>query len=430
MARAILIVTILLAGIFQYLQFILGGVSDIENSMWNIDVEDAQAGSGISVYIKDGFVVAFGLFWPTWILFQKNYNLLSLWFRFYIIWIMSFFIYLAANHFINENHELFLLSGSRWLLLLHCSIGVSVFFRLFSLNKDSSKYVFWIIVLLSGSNVYMSTAQLVAGSFLNGVGVGAARTTGLFTNAAISGFLGLAVVFMTVFDRSFNATQRLCVLFIGLATAILSGTRFLMISQFILLIGLIYDILIIRLGRNSANKIAISSIGPLIFITVVLYTGLINLVDRGGIFSEALDDDGRFGRLVFGFSRLFDEGYLATLFGAGIGMGTNTSFTLALLSGVSQDKYPLNILVDNGFLTLILQSGFIGLLWFIAGLLFIFNKLSFNCEINKTNIAIVLVIFILTMFAGNPFDHYFLMIGFAAAIGASIRGNQVIDKVF
>lgn len=408
------------AGIIQYADFKGGSIVNSEDLvLWNMDVEQAQATSGIFAYAKDFFCLVFGFYWPISVIKNGDSFTINLFLNKYIPWVIAVFCIGLIGYGYNSNPYQFILAGIRWLILFHAAFG----FFLFALNAkvdslDIHKYYLILPALCFLNCIYVFDQLNGAASFF-GIGIGAARVMGLFSNAAVSAFFSLAIAFVFVFGTRYIGYIKLAVCLMCLYCGIGSGTRFIIICEVFLCLYVIFDIVEKLKGKIFAQQVLIY-FSPIVF--VVLYLGyefLISSVDRGGIFEAARDSDGRFGRLIFGFGEIFSGDVIDLLFGGGIGVGTNTVYTMLSIAGYQPGSFKLNHLVDNGFLTIILQFGLIGAIVFFVGIIMVIINCFYFRNNNKIGLSVVCFCMFVTMFAGSPFDHYYLMVGFGLALGLS-----------
>lgn len=423
-----LIVCILLffiAGIVQYANF--SGANPVgadDLVLWNMDVEEAQISSGIFSYAKDFFVLIFGIYWPLSIVRSNNMLVTNFVLKKYLPWIVIIFCIGLVGYLYNSNPYQFVLAGVRWLLLFHAAVG----FFLMAANEKchrgnevSNYYLF--LPVFCAINCFYVFNQLSGASSFFGIGLGAARVMGLFSNAAVSAFFSLAIAFVFVFRANTTNGIKLIVCAMCFYCGIGSGTRFVVICEVLLSVYVVYNLIVEFKGANFANEISLY-VAP--FVVILLYFGyevLISSVDRGGIFEAAKDSDGRFGRLYFGLSEIISGDAVDLLFGGGIGAGTNTVYTMLSLAGYVPEKFNLNHLVDNGFLTILLQLGVIGFLVFFLGICSIISECFSRCRKNFVGVGIICFSMFVTMFAGSPFDHYYLMIGFGLGLGFSVKDS-------
>jgi hypothetical protein len=149
------------------------------------------------------------------------------------------------------------------------------------------------------------------------------------------------------------------------------------------------------------------------------YEWMITAVDRGGIMEAQLARGGRISNFLNMLNVISGSNLGEFTFGRGMGVGTNTAYGMLLAAGKAPEAYRFNWLIDNAFLTQFFQLGALGSLVFWIGLGYIFVVVK-PAPIRKyrRRYWVVASCFFAILWAGSPFEHYFLMMAFFIALGS------------
>lgn len=418
-----LIPLIFIVGVAQY------GVTAVQNVlsgnvvMWTMDSELMES-AGPLRYVKDAFLLLLSFTWLIYVSRFKQYSLTKKLVGYYFFWLACITLLSILGIAIGYSPAFFLMAGLRWLMLLHASVGVFFLMRGLSSRVKPQVRILRLFMALSLLDAIVILMQMRAGASIGDIGLARSRLTGMFNNAGVAGFFGfsLALCGMCLTRTSFwlRAILTLTSLFIVFA----SGTRSMMILIFVILIMQIY----FALATSEMRKYKKAIFAGMILIFLVFgswaYYAMVESVGRGGILEAQLNEGGRISNFFYMFDKLYAADYGELLIGRGIGVGTNTAHSMLMGEGTDPSTYRFNWLIDNAFLTQFFQFGAVGSALFWAGIAAFLYKTGSNLPNPYRlhhRVACGSLFFIL--FAGNPFEHYFLMMGFAIAIGLSFWGS-------
>jgi hypothetical protein len=136
---------------------------------------------------------------------------------------------------------------------------------------------------------------------------------------------------------------------------------------------------------------------------------------------------GRLQLILFSIKKLFDAPLIVTLFGGGLGSGTNSLSILHKLIKIKRGTVYFYWICDNTFLPILLQFGLVGAFIFWAGFILWLKKI-FN-YLNATDslkFLIICVIFLLECFTGNFFEQYHLL--YCYAFSLAILVGRYIER--
>jgi hypothetical protein len=408
---------VLLVGVMQYAYVAIDAILTGQVQLWKLDSDTLMA-SGSLRYIKDLFVVVVSLAWmiflPKLVLPRALKSLLNA----YFIWMAIIIVVGSLAFMLFSTPIFFFAAGLRWLLLLHMSLGLFVFsFSLITMSQKQHEFIFWALLLIVFVDLYVVLLQLKATSSFYGIGFGASRLTGLFSNAGVAAFFSIAASFFSFSLNGVALKKRIIMSGICLFLALSSGTRFATISIFVILLSQLWEMAEIR-GGKTKKGIKLFFIPLFLVMLIYGYQALIEQVDRGNAILQQFEKGGRISNLIETLDMFSNAGMGELLIGRGLGVGTNTAIGSMLSNGINPGEYRFNMLVDNVFLTNIFQFGVIGSIIFWFGLVkfFMFVKPKYS-RIAKIRFFPIISVIGLTCIAGSPLEHYFLMTSYATALG-------------
>ncbi|WP_416050612.1 hypothetical protein [Cupriavidus basilensis] len=420
----ILIPLIFIVGVAQY-----GGAAGTsalqgDGALWQMD-NATMEGAGISRYVKDGFLLILSISWPIYIkklgLPRATTNLVGI----YFIWVVLAISLGLIGAIFGDGSWIFIFAGLRWLMLLHASFGV--FLMTYSLPDKMGKHksVIYCLILLALLDLVVVMWQLRSGQAAFGVSFGQGRLTGLFNNAGVAGFFGLALALTGLQLDGASRKSRLVLSSAALVIALSTGTRSMIIGVFLVMMVQVLEGVESGSRRGIKDALMILLIPILGVVAWVGYGWMIQTVDRGDIVEMQLANGGRISNFVGMVDVLSTAEQIEFMFGRGLGIGTNTAYSMLAASGISPEGIRFNWLIDNAFLTQFFQFGLIGSLVFWVGVLFFAVTIRpGKYKRYRRRYLIAAVMFFVILWAGNPFEHYFLMLPFAIAMGSVYWGGM------
>ena len=414
---------IFIIGLAQY------GVTAIQNVlsgnvvMWTMDSETMES-AGPLRYVKDAFLLILAFIWPIYVAKLRSPVGIRKLYGYYFVWLPCIALFGVLGIAIGYSPPFFLAPGFRWLMLLHSAVGVFFLMRGISSLRRQQSHILWLFIAMAVLDALVILMQIRAGASIGDVRLAGSRLTGMFNNAGIAAFFGFSIALCGMCLTRTSIRQRATLTALSLFIAFASGTRSMMILIFVIFIIQINAVMI---SYNLKKYSTIILFGTTIFFSVVgwlSYQSMIDSVGRGGILETQLGEGGRISNFFGMLKTLYAADYGELLIGRGIGIGTNTAYGMLKAVDIYPEMYRFNWLIDNSFLTQFFQFGAIGSLLFWAGIFaFLYEtgrKLSSTHKLHH-RLASSFLVFIL--FAGNPFEHYFLIMGFSIAIGLSFWGS-------
>lgn len=379
----------------------------------------AQESAGPLRYIKDLWLMVVSFLWPVVIVRQVVTPSSKLIFSSYFLWLVVFVFIGSMGYLIWYTSLLFAQAGLRWLMLFHVTVGIFLLMRTLPGDSRRQQWLANVLLVIAVLDIMLVLRQLAAAGSAYGIGLGAARLTGFFNNAGVAGFLGLALALVSLQLDAVKYRVRYLLSGLGLFIALSSGSRSTMMAVFVVTALQVWefgDQPGVRRFRSLRNAFFVP-----IFVTcsAMLYPLMIDAVDRGGILEQQLAGGGRIDTINRMIEVFRTAGFVESLFGRGLGIGTNTAYTLLLAHGIQPDSIRFNWLVDNAVITMFLQVGLVGSFVFWGGLaLMIVVGKPVGAIKFKLRYWLAVLIFVFFLFVGNPFEHYLIMFPLGIAFGA------------
>ena len=406
-----------IVGMAQYAPVAIDSIVRGDVQMWTVDTS-ALDDAGPTRYLKDLFVFGFGAYWPIAVFRRRQTAEITALCSFYLAWIGAI-VSVGLIGFVAElSPPLFLLAGIRWVMLLHCSFGLFLMTKDFPESPVVQRRLILLLLAFGVLNNYVANKQASLGVVLAQVVLVQSRVTGLFSNAGIAGMFGLALaIFGVLLDRA-RAWQRIALVASAFFTALLSGTRFAVLSIALLAAVLGWELVMHHAEARKKMLLSVMIVPPALSAAVVGYVSLMAAAGRGDIVGTQLEKGGRIANAMSTLSDLQNADLGELFFGRGLGIGTNTAVGYLQASGVDPSQFRFNLLIDNGFITLIFQIGIVGLLLFLGGMLaFLLKVKPRQNQWLRARYFALLIILIVTFSGGNILEHYFLLTSFFIGFG-------------
>lgn len=414
---AYIVAALFIVGMAQYAPLAIDSIVRGNVQLWTVD-SGALDGAGPTRYLKDLFVFGFGAYWPIAIFRRRQTGEISEICTFYFIWIATI-VSIGLIAFVAElSPALFLPAGIRWVMLLHCSFGLFLFSKDFPQAPAVQRRLIILLLVFSVLNVYVANKQASLGASLSHVVLVQGRVTGVFSNAGIAGMFGLALAIFSVLLDCARGWQRIALITSAFMTALLSGTRFAVISIALLAAVLCWELIANGAERSRKMLLTVFIIPFALAAAAAGYVSLMAAAGRGDIVGSQLEKGGRISNAVTTLSDLENADLDELFVGRGLGVGTNTAVGYLQASGVDPKQFRFNWLIDNAFITLIFQTGIAGLLVFASGMFAFLSKVRprWNRHL-KARYWALLVITLVTFNGGNVLEHYFLLTSFFVGFG-------------
>ncbi len=419
---------ILLAGVSQYAMIAIDVMKSGGTSLWQLTNDDLDS-AGILRYVKDCFVVFISCAWLIVLPKLKLPTALIVRIRIYFIWIVGIIFLGTLGFLFGYSPFTFLPAGLRWILLLHASFGVFILSSSLVTGLQHHKFIFrclWLFLLI---DTYAVILQFITASNLLDLAFGNSRLTGLFSNAGVAAFFSIAIALISFQLDGVSLKKRMIITLLSIFLALSSGTRFASTAVFIILLTQMWELTeTINIKRRFQIKIMFV---PMVLLAIFFgYQALVKQVDRGDAITQQLEKGGRVANF-FEFVELLSTADLGELLvGRGLGIGTNTAIAKNIAEGIDPNLYRFNRLTDNALITSIFQFGLIGATLFWTGIykFIIFVKPKYS-KTAKNRYNCIIIIILLTLMAGSPLEHYFLMMSYATSLGAVYWKDQFAKKL-
>jgi len=417
-----LLMLMMLAGLVQYAPTAIDFLRSGNVQVWNLEL-DTVANAGPVKYIKDLFVLCFGLAWPFAVLYlQPGPSMRRLIGR-YLFWLFGL-VSVGLLAYATQGHPAyFLVAGLRWLLLAHSAFGLFVVASQQAMPPLVQTGVLRWLCVLGFADLSVALLQMASVGALGHLSLGSVRVTGFFNNAAIGGYFGLALALLAYQLQDAGPRWRLLLQAVALAIALSSGTRFAMISVFLVMSAFVYERL--SLSQTPTWRQLAVLLPPLaLALGAQAYLLMQSAVGRGDLVGSQLEEGGRIANLQRWYDGLPDTSMEEFLFGQGLGVGTNTLLTILSSSGDAAGGVDMTELqIDNAFVSNYFQFGFIGslVLWGgVMGLIaFVRQRQAPHSGLRLT---VLVLVFLLSTFTLNCFEQYYLVFGFMASLAFFLNG--------
>jgi hypothetical protein len=414
---AYVVALLFIVGTVQYASIAIDAIIHGNVQMWTVE-SSVLDGAGPTRYLKDLFVFGFGVCWPI-VMFRPrpSAEITAMCFA-YFIWISAIFLIGLVGFIAELSPLLFLVAGVRWLMLLHCSFGLFLMAKDFPESPVVQRRLIILLLTFGFLNVYVASKQASLGVALASVALVQSRVTGLFSNAGIAGMFGLALaIFGVMLDRA-HVWQRSALIASAFFTALLSGTRFAVLSIALLAAVLGWELTVYQARKRRRMLLTVLSLPLALCAAVVGYLSLMAAAGRGDFVGTQLEQGGRIANAVSMLSTLATADLGELFLGRGLGIGTNTAIGYLQASGVDSNQYRFNWMIDNGFITLIFQIGVLGLLLFVSGAFAFLMKIRprRSRRLQGRYWALLIILFV-TFSGGNILEHYFLLTSFFIGFG-------------
>ena len=408
------IILFVLLGFIQYIPVTLDIILKGDIIIWTLGRSLMEESSSLK-YIKDLFLVVYGLYWPLKLSITTSRPSVLFVMRIYFVWLFSVFIFGVVGFIFDFSPMFFLLAGVRWLLLVHVAFGFFILALVSGTEIKEDNLIYKVFLFTLSFNVLVILLQLRLIGIEHGLSIGGSRLTGVFSNAGLAGFFSVSVALLSVVYLDISSTRKALLLFLCLIVALGSGTRFAMICVFLCFYFVLFDMLKARLERKL---LIVLFVVVLPTATVIFYSAMIDFVGRGDILETSLGSGGRIHNFIRYSTILLHSEPVEFFFGRGLGIGTNTAFSLVNAMGGLPESYRFNWLVDNTLLTVFFQFGLLGSIVFWAGVASILAFSRFLCSQKMSKYYNLLIaIFILSLFTSNLFEQYYLIITYMFIFG-------------
>ena len=411
-----LVPLILTVGVAQYAWVAFEGIASGNLVIWSM-TETAMEDAGPLRYIKDSFLLLLSILWPLRINSLGLSPAVNQIIKMYFMWMLAIVVIGVVGIALDYSPLFFFKAGLRWLMLLHAAFGVFLLMRGCEFGTNDRKVVLFLLGL-AALDLVVIAMQMGMGGARYDVELGRSRLTGLFNNAGISGFFGFTLAACGFCMRSAPIRLRLVLAVAAIIIALSSGTRSMVILAAILLAAQILE------GARSLPArvrpvVRLCALPCILLVSWNGYRQLIETVDRGDMIGTQFEQGGRASNFIMMFDEIYRSDVGELMVGRGLGIGTNTAYSILAGSGVSPESYRYNWLVDNAFLTQYFQFGIIGSIVFWGGLAFFVLRMRRRLTQPSRKYYDLSVMFaFLICWAGNPFEHYFIMMPLAIMMGS------------
>lgn len=375
--------------VFSILSYLLHALIVINNksyALWTIDSVRIPSNLFIKFfpYIKDMIAIFFVIY----IFFKyKKYNKC---FGIFLVLV----IYGTILLFLSDNFDYrYVLSGIRNLIFVFISV-------IYCMNKSNinstSKIILNVLKLLILVEFYLVFAQAFNTGNVLLIGRERFRFSGSFGIATGLGYFIIAanlyILYMAYYNDKDKTFLNYIFFLLSLLIVIATGSRTSMfIESIIIFVYFMYDVSH-KFDKNSRNIFALLIICIGLVLLPKIYNFYILKTGRGGLM---ISGDTRLD-IMFSLFEFNDfDSFIHFLLGGGLGLGTNTAYSLGIKNA---------LIMDGTISTLMAQFGIVGLLVFCVIVYRITKKLFMSFKGNLYMLVPLLFALMAVIFAGNIFE--------------------------
>ena len=334
--------------------------------VWNMSTAGMNEAGPVR-YLKDALTLIIGVGWPLALgtcRFPYGMRTLVL---LYFAWIFCVISIGLLPFILGWTPLFFLAAGMRWVLLLHASFGLFLFARWLPDGVRGQTVFVVALLALAVLDFYVVLRQWIELGQGRVVSFAGDRYTGLLSNATLAGMFAISLGCMTlILDRA-RLLYRFLLLGVAVAIAVSSGTRFAMLC-IAPLTGLVFwETLEARLNRKGRMLLVMSAVPIAACLATGGYAHMVDAVGRGDVLANQIAEGGRLYNLGQIADQLSQANVPELLIGRGLGVGTNTAYSMVQQTGAEPEQYRFNQLIDNAFVTMQFQVGTLGTLLFVMG---------------------------------------------------------------
>ncbi len=422
----LLLPLIFLVGIAQYGFVAFDAIAKQKVALFNVDSEELVS-SGILRYVKEIFLLLISAAWPLALTRLNLPSGLRKWIGAFYIWIAVVVSIGSLGFIFGYSPISFLPAGLRWILLLNASFGIFILSRSLVAEKNRHNFIFACLSVIVILDAYVIMLQFLRVSSIYALAFGSARLTGLFSSAGVACFFGVAIALVSLILDGVDKNKRLFLCVVAIGVALSSGSRFGTMAVVLILLCELWEFAAANKGFY-ATYMRLAFIPFFLFVGYTSYQAVISVVDRGNALEQQFEQGGRVSTFYSSLELLWNAEIGEILIGRGLGVGTNTAIGTALSQGLDPEMYRFNILVDNSLLTCTFQFGLLGSMVFWGGLsYFVLFACPRKSIIGRYRFLVLMFVAIVTILAGNPFEHYFLMMSYSVTLG-SIYWTEQLTK--
>jgi len=387
----------LLATAFQYLPFYFHEYSSLKESVYWALSQDQFSDAGFVRYVKDGYLLLFGIAWPPLCYVWAESTTRKKLFRW--IGILLSIISFGLIGAISNPLVYMLLAGLRWVLLLHSAVGIWFVLRCsYGASMEWARSIGKILLLVLLVSIFAGIINYLLSGGIWRPGI---RVTSIYASAPVFAEMMVAIAMFSFV----SSTHRVWIMNIILYSLTFFGAALAGSRSSMVVIGLIWIASILQGFRGKEFRI-----NPILFILLLSVFAILavnvssQLASRGNLYDNfSGKQDTRLYYFVTAITNMSDKDFVTSLIGEGLGYGTN-SYSI-LQGGMKQDV--IHGSMDNTLIPFISQFGFVG------GCFFVFFATLFLLFLTKTYrtsgivIAMSLIILAITQ---NIFEMYPIML--------------------
>lgn len=363
---SLVVYTLFAAALAQYGDQAFSALGSRSVDVWNMSTAGMNEAGWVR-YVKDVLTIVIGIGWPMALgtcRFPYGIRTLVL---LYFSWLLCVISIGLVAFILGWTPLFFLAAGLRWVLLLHASFGLFLFGRWLPGDVRGQTAFALALLVLAALDFYVVLRQWTVLGQGRVVSFAGDRYTGLLSNATLAGMYAISLASMAlILDRA-RLPIRLVLLVVAVAIAVSSGTRFAMLC-IAPVAGLVFwETLEARLDRRGRMLLVISALPIAACLGTGGYAHMVDAVGRGDVLANQIAEGGRLYNLGEIVDQLSQANVPELMIGRGLGVGTNTAYSMVAQTGAEPEQYRFNQLIDNAFVTMQFQVGTLGTLLFITG---------------------------------------------------------------
>jgi len=363
---ALVVYTLFAAALAQYADQAFSALGTRSIDVWNMSTAGMNEAGAVR-YVKDVLTVVIGVGWPIALARGRFPYDMSKFVLLYFVWLFCVISIGLVPFILGWTPLFFLAAGMRWVLLLHASFGLFLFGRWLPDGVRGQTAFVIALLALAALDFYVVLRQWMDLGQGRVVSFAGDRYTGLLSNATLAGMYAISLACMTlILDRA-RLLFRLLLIGLAVGIAVSSGTRFAMLCVAPVTGLLFWEVLAGRLDRRARMLLVMSALPIAASLVTSGYAHMVDAVGRGDVLDNQIAEGGRLYNLVQIADQLSQANVPELLIGRGLGVGTNTAYSMVQQAGAEPEQYRFNLLIDNAFVTMQFQLGTIGTLLFVTG---------------------------------------------------------------
>jgi hypothetical protein len=267
-------------------------------------------------------------------------------------------------------------------------------------QKFAIQLVKLIYVLVAIELMVISIQYVVFARYYGFVNPFSLRLLGTFGGFSLAGYFALCCsTFVYIVSSKHHIRFTLLFYVLCFMVAGFSGTRTALVGCILVMSAAIFRFVLQRIKKQKQYYLVVSIMTLIPLITVVSIIFISKIADRGNMIQTQIEN----GRLSYILDFILNNPTSISLFGKGIGFGTNAAVNMAEMYRVDVDAQ----FMDGTFNTIITQYGLVMFSISLVVFSLIFIQLFMKGKKHILDAFLIMCIFLIMCLATNVFEQYF-----------------------